>query len=84
MSAAPVPISTNKQLTAGEAQKLQLKRQARRSDLLYIAGAALVTAGVGLVKLKFAPIAAGAFCLLPPLLELAIGFVRGVRATAKR
>lgn len=60
------------------AQKKQ--RAERRSDVLYIIGAALVVAGIAMIRAKFALITAGAFCLIFPVLELTTGFIRGLRA----
>lgn len=81
MSTRPISIDRQEQLhQAREAAK----RQAARSDYLYLAGAVLVTAGVALVHWQLAPIAAGVFCLLPPLLELASGFIKGTRMTQRR
>jgi hypothetical protein len=76
MSSNPVPI--NRQ------QREQLDAKARkraswRADALYVCGAALVTSGVGLAKIKFGLIAAGGFCLLLPVLELTSSFIRGLR-----
>lgn len=70
--------------TSGQKQKQEEAAQAKRrselrSDALYIVGAMLVTAGVAMVRVKLALMTAGAFCLLFPLLELATGFIRGLR-----
>lgn len=77
MSTQPVPIN---HLRQSDEMKAKQKRAARRSDALYVAGAVLVAAGLGCIRLYLAPIALGAFCLLLPLLELATGFIRGLRA----
>lgn len=82
MSAQPIPIA--QQSRAAEERAALLKKQAehsRRSDLLYIAGAVLVAAGLGWIRLYLAPIALGCLCLVFPVLELATGFIRGLRAT---
>ena len=72
MSTSPVPK---------QREQLDAKARARvswRADALYICGAVLVTAGVGLVKVKFGLITAGGFCLLLPVLELTSSFIRGL------
>lgn len=61
----------------------QRRKAGRRSDLMYVSGAGLITAGVGLFRIRYGLIAAGVFLLLPPLLELASGFLRGLRYTAR-
>lgn len=76
MSSSPVPINRQQR------EQLEAKARARsswRADALYICGAALVSAGVGLVKVQFGLIAAGGFCLLLPVLELTSSFIRGLR-----
>jgi predicted acyltransferase len=81
MSSQPTPIT---QHSRGEAERAELLKkqaaQARRSDGLYIAGAVLFAVGLGWIRIYLAPIALGCFCLLFPLLELATGFIRGLRA----
>lgn len=67
-------------LKSGEPEKA--KSGVDRSDVLYIAGAVFVIVGCGLDGpdgLTHALIAAGAFCLLLPGLQLLSGFIRGVR-----
>jgi len=81
MSTQTIPIDRREELVKAKEQQ---KRQAQRADCLYLAGAVLVTAGVALCRWRFAPIAAGVFCLLPPLLELASGFVKGLRVVPRR
>jgi hypothetical protein len=78
--AAPTPISQP------EREKLAIaaKRKDQRSDILYYAGSALVAVGLGTIRIGFGLIAAGAFCLLPPVLELASGFLKGLRAPRAR
>ncbi|HEY3972332.1 MAG TPA: hypothetical protein VGM18_04960 [Candidatus Sulfotelmatobacter sp.] len=80
MSAKPVSISD----LGGQNEKDKLLKAKRRSelrdDVLYVAGALLVTAGVGLLRISWAFIAAGFFCMLLPLLQLATGFIRGLRS----
>jgi hypothetical protein len=81
MSAQPTPIA--QQPRSAEDRAALLKKQAdqaRRSDAFYIAGAVLVAAGLGWIRIYLAPIALGCFCLLFPLLELTTGFIRGLRA----
>jgi hypothetical protein len=78
MSAQPVPI---------DKQQEEVKRRRRaefRSDALYVAGALLVTAGMAMIRIRWGFIAAGLFCMLLPLLELATGFIRGLKAPAPR
>jgi hypothetical protein len=75
MSSQPIQMPIPKQEELAKAKR----RAALRSDLLYLAGAVLVTIGVGLIRVKFGLITAGGFCLLPPGLELASGFIRGLR-----
>lgn len=62
--------------------KAREKRHARRADALYVAGAALVTLGAGMIRFYLAPIAAGCFCLVFPAIDLLLGFSRGARAAA--
>ncbi len=77
MSAQPIPID-----------KLQLEAKRRRaeirSDALYVSGALMVSAGLGLIRVHFGLIAAGGFCLILPCLELATGFIRGLKAPLPR
>lgn len=56
------------------------KKAARRSDLAYFVGAALVTVGAGMFRIRYGFLTAGAFLLLPPLLELGASFLRGMRS----
>jgi hypothetical protein len=66
-------------------QLAKAKRRAeQRSDLLYVGGGVLVTAGVAMIRLKFALMTAGAFCLVFPVLELTAGFIRGLRVPQRR
>ena len=74
----PVPINRQQQT---DELKAKQKRAAQRSDALYIAGAVLIAAGLGWIRLYLAPIALGVFCLVFPVLELATGFIRGLRRT---
>ena len=76
MSAQPMPASP--QIRKEEQERLR-RRSERRSDVLYFAGAALVTVGVGMIRIRYGLIAAGTFLLLLPLLELATSFIRGLR-----
>lgn len=77
MSAQPIPITKQEELA-------KKKRRAEfRSDALYVAGAVLVTTGVCNLRLSWGLIAGGSFCMLIPLLELATGFIRGLRMPAK-
>jgi hypothetical protein len=69
-------MSEQQQPQAGADQK---KSWLDRSDILYIVGAALVVIGVALIRAKLASIAAGVFCLVFPVLELASGFIKGLR-----
>ena len=65
-----------------EVRKEEARKQARaanRSDALYFAGAALVTAGAAMWRLRDGLIAAGCFLLLLPLLEVFASFIRGLR-----
>jgi hypothetical protein len=69
MSSQPLPMD----------RAAQQKRAARRSDALYVAGAVLVTVGVGMFRIRLGMIVAGGFCLLLPLLEISGSFIRGLR-----
>ena len=73
MSAQPIPITKQEELAK------QKRRAEFRSDALYVAGAVLVTTGVCMVRISWGLIAGGMFCMLIPLLELATGFIRGLR-----
>jgi hypothetical protein len=77
MSTQPVPINRQQQV---DELKAKQKRAARRYDVLYWAGVVLVACGVGEIRFYLAPIAIGFFCLVIPSLELAAGFIRGLRA----
>jgi hypothetical protein len=59
----------------------QIKKHDFTSDALYIVGAGLVCAGLAIDGRGVSPslIAAGCFCLLFPILELTLAFVRGLR-----
>lgn len=81
---APLQITRDDLQKVKTQRELQAKRQALRSDVLYVAGAAVVTIGVGLMEWKWSLIVGGAFLLLPPVLELASGFIKGLRTIAKR
>lgn len=76
MSTQPVvPITQNKE------QREQARRRAEiRSDVLYATGGVLVSIGLGMIRVRYGLIAAGGFCLLAPLLELASAFLKGLRA----
>jgi hypothetical protein len=75
MSAQTVPFPKPEELAKAK------RRAELHQDLLYISGALLVTAGIGLAAgLKFALIAAGSFCLIFPLTGIATSFIRGIRA----
>ena len=75
MSSQPQPFPATPQ-----ARKQQVERkQAKRSDVLYFAGAALVTAGASMFHLRDGFLAAGSFLLFLPMLELIASFIRGVR-----
>jgi hypothetical protein len=73
MSSNPLPIDRHTREQQARA------RASWRADALYVCGAAMVSAGVGLVKVEFGLIAAGGFCLLLPVLELTSSFIRGLR-----
>ena len=84
MSAKPISIS-DLDRQRGKEEILKAKRRAEfRSDALYVAGAVLVTTGVSMVRIRWGLIAAGFFCMLLPLLELATGFIRGLRNVQPR
>jgi len=74
------PITVNRQQQTEELKAKQ-KRAGQRSDALYIAGAVLIAAGLGWIRICLAPITLGVFCLVFPVLELATGFIRGLRRT---
>jgi predicted Co/Zn/Cd cation transporter (cation efflux family) len=67
-----------------ETQKREARRRELRSDLLYVAGALLVVCGIALRSFSIAIIFAGIFSLLMPMLELASGFIRGLRRPRAR
>lgn len=75
------PVSLNRGTPNADELKAQQRRHARRADALYIAGALLVVMGAGMIRLYLAPIAAGVFCLVFPVIDLLTGFTRGARAT---
>jgi len=60
------------------------KKAERRADILYVAGAVLVTIGMGMARMRYGFITAGAFCVLLPLMELVSGFIKGLRAPRSR
>jgi hypothetical protein len=78
MSTQPIPIAKPEEM------KKAKRRAELRSDLLYVAGALLVTSGVAMIRVKLALMTAGGFCLLFPMLELATGFIRGLRVPPRR
>lgn len=79
MSTQPIPIAQQ-----SKEQQLQAKLRADfRSDMLYVAGGVLVSIGAGIIRVRYGVISAGAFCLLPPVLELASGFIRGLRVARR-
>lgn len=78
------PVSIGDQDERARRLKDQIARQAMRSDALYVAGAVFVTAGTGFFNWKVSLIVGGLFFLLPPLLELASGFVKGLRSSGAR
>lgn len=70
---------------ASEELKAARRRQDLVADVAYVGGAALVVLGLALSGRWGRPVeVAGAFCLLPPMLQLASGFLRGVFHTQKR
>jgi hypothetical protein len=73
MSAQPMPRPVPEQ------EIERRKKHSNKADVLYVVGALLVTAGVSLIKVHYGLIVAGGFCMLMPLLELAVGFVRGIK-----
>lgn len=81
---APLQITREDVQREKAKREIQTKRHAQRADALYVAGAAVVTVGVGLMEWKWALIVGGAFLLLPPLLELASGFIKGLRQSVRR
>lgn len=60
------------------------RRREFRTDVLYIAGSSAVSMGLAMVRPYLGIIAIGLFCLLPPVLELASGFIRGLRPGPRR
>jgi hypothetical protein len=78
MSSQPTQMPVSPQVRKDD-QERKRARAARTSDLLYFAGAALVTVGAGMHSIRIGLITAGAFLLLMPMLELATSFIRGVR-----
>ena len=74
------PVSITRPQNPAEELKAQQRRAARRSDALYWAGVVLVACGLGFIRFYLAPITIGFFCLVFPMLELATGFIRGLRA----
>ena len=78
------PVSIGDQDQRAQRLREQHERQAQRSDALYVAGAAFVSVGVGFYSWKISLVVVGMFCLLPPVLELASGFLKGMRYTPRR
>jgi hypothetical protein len=81
MSSQPVSINRQQQT---EELKAKRQRAERRSDALYVAGAVLMSAGLGWIRIYLALIALGIFCLVFPALELITGFIRGLRSPGGR
>lgn len=79
MSTQPIHITP-------EVKEAQAKAKAHenQADWLYIAGGILVVVGIALHSIATALIVAGGFCLLCPMLELAAGFIRGLRPAARK
>lgn len=78
---SPVPIAP-----PGSERERQVKaqeRRERRSDALYFAGGAMLSAGLGMIRPAFGIMAGGFLLALPPLLELASWFIRGLRRGAR-
>jgi hypothetical protein len=73
MSTQPLQMPNKAQAEA------QRKKSGRRFDMMYLSGAALVTTGATLFRFRLGFIAAGAFLLFPPMLELLSSFLRGLR-----
>jgi UPF0716 family protein affecting phage T7 exclusion len=71
------------QMPKTQAQEAERRKAGRRSDRMYFSGAALVTAGAALFRVHYGLIAAGLFLLLPPMLELASSFLRGLRLRSR-
>jgi hypothetical protein len=80
MNPQPIAVpSPDRKRDDAELKAAAKKRAERRSDVLYIAGAALITIGAGMIRIYLAPIAAGCFAMLLPMMEVVTAFVRGVR-----
>ena len=75
MSTQPFPVRDTRVTRQAEARK----KAERISDALYFGGAAVVTAGVSFYGARYGLIAAGAFCMFIPLLEVLGSFIRGIR-----
>lgn len=84
MNPQPIPIRPKQPQTPDEQARAAAKKKAARAefrkDALFIAGSLLCTAGAGMVRIWLGFLTAGFFCLLTPSLDLAIGFIRGLRA----
>jgi hypothetical protein len=78
MSAQPQAID-EKKIDQKEKDLRAKKRMELRSDVLYIAGATLICLGLGGIRWYLAPIAAGCFAMLMPMMEVITAFVRGLR-----
>ena len=73
MSAAPTPQPIS------DPAKKKLKRAEIHADVMYFAGAGLVTLGVSLRNIPAGLVTLGAFLLLMPLLQLASSTIKGLR-----
>ena len=82
MSTQPQQFPASPQMRKEE-QERKTARAAKRSDALYFAGAALVTVGASLFRIRTGLIAAGCFLLLLPVLEIGGIFIRSLRPASR-
>jgi hypothetical protein len=81
MSTSPLPV---RRMPDTAEQKQHRDRAALRSDAMYFAGAWLMSAGAWLFRHWVGLVVFGLFLALPPLLELASGFLKGLRSRPSR
>jgi hypothetical protein len=82
MSTQPQPFPASPQMQKEEKER-KAARAARRSDAMYLGGAALVTAGAAMFQIRLGLIVAGAFVLMEPVIQIVVSFIRGVRTPSR-
>jgi hypothetical protein len=80
----PAKIEAIPKLPERERILAETKRHNAHSDALYVGGALLVSLGIGMIRIRYGVIAAGVLALIPPMLELASGFLKGLRQSGAR